>query len=205
MSETWFDTGKCLIGGKWLAPAGGETLRLENPSTGEELARIARGRQGDIDMAVAAAEGALSGVWGAMAAAERGRVLQRMSAAVLDKVEHLAALEAADVGKPLKQARADALALARYLEFYAGACDKLHGQTIPYLAGYTVYTLREPHGVTGHIVPWNYPMQIIGRSVGAALAMGNAAVLKPAEEACLTALAFGAIALEAGLPAPAQY
>ena len=92
---------------------------------------------------------------------------------------------------------------ARYMEFYAGAADKIHGQTIPYLDGYTVYTLREPHGVTGHIVPWNYPMQIIGRSVGAALVMGNAAVLKPAEEACLTALAFVELAHRAGLPAGA--
>ncbi len=90
----------------------------------------------------------------------------------------------------MRQARADALALARYMEFYGGAADKVMGETIPYLDGYTVYTLREPHGVTGHIIPWNYPMQIIGRSVGAALAMGNACVLKPAEEACLTALAF---------------
>ena len=203
MSETWFDASKCLINGEWVAPVGGELLRLENPSTGGDLAQIARGQKADVDAAVNAAQGALDGAWGAMTALERGRVLQRMSGAVLDKVEHLAALEAADVGKPLKQARADAVALARYLEFYAGACDKIHGQTIPYLAGYTVYTLREPHGVTGHIVPWNYPMQIIGRSVGAALAMGNAAVLKPAEEACLTALAFGAIAVEAGLPAGA--
>jgi len=203
MSETWFDASKCLIGGEWVAAIGGETLSLENPSTGLELSRIARGRQADIDAAVSAAQSALAGEWGAMTALQRGRILQRMSAAVLERVEHLAALEAADVGKPLSQARADAVALARYLEFYAGACDKVHGQTIPYLEGYTVYTLREPHGVTGHIVPWNYPMQIIGRSVGAALAMGNAAVLKPAEEACLTALAFGAIALEAGLPAGA--
>jgi aldehyde dehydrogenase (NAD+) len=90
--------------------------------------------------------------------------------------------------------------LARYCEFYGGAADKLHGETIPYLDGYTVYTLREPHGVTGHIVPWNYPMQIIGRSVGAALATGNACVLKPAEDACLTALAFADMAKEAGLP-----
>jgi aldehyde dehydrogenase (NAD+) len=93
------------------------------------------------------------------------------------------------------------LALARYLEFYAGACDKLHGETIPYLADYTVYTLREPHGVTAHIIPWNYPMQIIGRSVVAALAAGNTTVLKPAEESSLTALAFARIAQEADLPA----
>jgi aldehyde dehydrogenase (NAD+) len=86
------------------------------------------------------------------------------------------------------------------MEFYGGAADKVMGETIPYLDGYTVYTLREPHGVTGHIVPWNYPMQIVGRSVGAALAMGNACVLKPAEEASVTALAFARIAMEAGLP-----
>jgi hypothetical protein len=125
-----------------------------------------------------------------MTAAERGRLLASMGRLVLEKADELARLEALDVGKPLRQAKADALALARYLEFYGGAADKLHGETIPYQQGYTVLTLREPHGVTGHIVPWNYPMQIIGRSVGAALAMGNATVLKPAEEACLTALAF---------------
>jgi aldehyde dehydrogenase (NAD+) len=112
-------------------------------------------------------------------------------------------MEALDVGKPLKQARADALALARYLEFYGGCADKFHGETIPYLNDYTVYTLREPHGVTGHIIPWNYPMQIIGRSVVAALATGNATVLKPAAEACLTALEFARIAADAGLPAGA--
>jgi aldehyde dehydrogenase (NAD+) len=123
--------------------------------------------------------------------------------AVLNHVEDLAKIEAIDVGKPLTQARADAVALARYMEFYGGAADKITGETIPYLDEYTVYTLREPHGVTGHIVPWNYPMQIVGRSVGAALAMGNACVLKPAEEACLTALAFAEIAQKAGLPAGA--
>ena len=146
---------------------------------------------------------AFSGAWGRMTAAERGRVLAKIGKAVEAKADALAELEARDVGKPLKQARADALALARYLEFYAGAADKLHGETIPYLGGYTVFTLREPHGVTGHIIPWNYPMQIIGRSVVGALAAGNAAVVKPAEEASLTALAFARIAEDAGLPAGA--
>ncbi len=203
MTTLWFETDKCLISGKWQAPLGGQSLALINPSTGQELAQIARGQQADIDAAVAAAQGALAGDWGALTAAERGRMMAELGRLVAARADDLAALEAADVGKPLKQARADALALARYLEFYGGAADKVMGQTIPYLSGYTVYTLREPHGVTGHIVPWNYPMQIIGRSVGAALAMGNAAVLKPAEEACLTALAFGDLALEAGLPAGA--
>ncbi len=198
-----FNSEKCFIAGKWVAPVSGKTLALENPSDGSIFCRIARGGAEDIDKAVGAARAALTGEWGAMSAVERGRILARMGRLVLERADELALMEAKDVGKPLKQAKADALALARYMEFYGGASDKIHGETIPYLDGYTVYTLREPHGVSGHIVPWNYPMQIIGRSVGAALAMGNAAVLKPAEEACLTALAFADIAREAGLPAGA--
>ncbi len=199
----WFNPTHCLIGGAWVDPASGSTLPLVNPSDGAEICRIARGEAADIDAAVQAAQSALDGDWGRKTALERGRILTRLGQLVLERVDDLAALEAMDVGKPLTQARADAVALARYCEFYGGAADKVMGETIPYLEGYTVYTLREPHGVTGHIVPWNYPMQIIGRSVGAALAMGNACVLKPAEEACLTALAFAHLAQEAGLPAGA--
>ena len=200
MVEFWFDPSKCFIGGDWVAPLGGATLELENPSDGSTICAIARGYREDVDAAVAAARTALNGAWGALPAFERGRVLGKIGRLVLERIDALAELEAMDVGKPLKQARNDVIALARYMEFYAGAADKIMGETIPFLDGFTVYTLREPHGVTGHIVPWNYPMQIIGRSVGAALCMGNAAVLKPAEEACLTALAFAAICDEAGLP-----
>jgi len=202
MSELnlWFDPSKCLIGGTWVAPAGGQVLPLMDPSTGAQIGEIARGQAADIDAAIDAARTAFEGEWGRTPASVRGRILLKLRDLVLDRVEDLARIEAMDVGKPLKQARADAVALARYCEFYGGAADKLHGETIPYLDGYTVYTLREPHGVTGHIVPWNYPMQIIGRSVGAALATGNACVLKPAEDACLTALAFADMAKEAGLP-----
>ena len=192
-----------FIGGHWRDGASRETLPLLNPSDGSVLARIARGNAADIDAAVGAAQAALDGAWGRLTAAERGRALMRLSQRVLEAADDLARLEALDVGKPLKQAKADALALARYLEFYAGAADKVMGETIPYANGTLALTLREPHGVTGHIVPWNYPMQIIGRSVGAALAMGNACVLKPAEEACLTALAFAQLAAQAGLPAGA--
>lgn len=195
-----FDSTEILIGGVWGPCASGETLGLIDPSDGTALARIARGGVADIDRAVGAAQAALDGAWGGMSATERGRCLSRFGALVSQNVDRLAEMEARDVGKPLSQARADAVALARYLEFYGGSADKIMGETIPYMDGYTVYTLREPHGVTGHIVPWNYPMQIIGRSVGAALAMGNACVLKPAEEACLTALAFARLAAEAGLP-----
>ncbi|WP_394199494.1 aldehyde dehydrogenase family protein [Litoreibacter albidus] len=198
--DIWFDPSLCFIGGAWVDPVAGQTLDLGNPSDGTVICQIARGGQEDVDHAVAAAEEALHGPWARMTAPERGRILAKIGQLVLDNADTLARLEAMDVGKPLKQAKADALALVRYMEFYGGAADKLHGHTIPYLDGYTVYTLREPHGVTGHIIPWNYPMQIIGRSVGAALAMGNAAVLKPAEEACLTALAFADLARQAGLP-----
>ena len=199
----WFDPSLCLIHGEWRPSASGLTLPLVNPSVGGEICQIARGNAADMDAAVTAAGMALQGEWGRMTALERGRILTRLGQLVLERVEELALLEAMDVGKPLTQARADAVALARYCEFYGGAADKVMGETIPYLDGYTVYTLREPHGVTGHIVPWNYPMQIIGRSVGAALAMGNATVLKPAEEACLSALAFAHLAVDAGLPAGA--
>nr|WP_254440602.1 aldehyde dehydrogenase family protein [Ruegeria sp. HKCCA6837] len=203
IQKIWFDPTLCLIEGRWKPAASGSTLPLINPSDGTEICRIARGSEPDVDAAVQAAQTALQGDWGRKTALERGRILTRLGQLVLERVDDLAQLEAMDVGKPLTQARADAVALARYCEFYGGAADKVMGETIPYLDGYTVYTLREPHGVTGHIVPWNYPMQIIGRSVGAALAMGNACVLKPAEEACLTALAFAHLAQQAGLPAGA--
>ncbi len=192
--------GDCLIDGAWLPAESGATLAAIDPSDGQEIGRIARGGPPDIDAAVAAARAATTGPWGRATAAERGRLLAAVGRVVEAHAEELARLEARDVGKPLSQARADARALARYLEFYAGAADKIGGATIPYLAGYTVYTLREPHGVTGHVIPWNYPMQIVGRSVVGALAAGNACVLKPAEEASLTALRFAALATEAGLP-----
>ncbi|WP_308917505.1 aldehyde dehydrogenase family protein [Jannaschia sp. LMIT008] len=194
----WFDPTTMLIGGTWRAARA--TLPVVDPSTGDAFAAIANGTAADVDAAVAAARAAFDGGWGRTPAVERGRILTRLGRLVAERVDDLAWLEARDVGKPLTQARADAVALARYCEFYGGAADKVLGQTIPYLDGYTVYALRQPHGVTGHIVPWNYPMQIIGRSVGAALAMGNACVLKPAEDACLTALAFAHLAAEAGLP-----
>ena len=200
LAQFGFDSSHCYIGGQWQPTIEGGVLELSNPSTGEALCAIAKGTAADIDAAVAAAQTAMRTGWGRSTALERGRLLTRLSQLVLENIDELAHLEALDVGKPLKQARADAVALARYCEFYAGAADKIHGETLPYLEGYTAFTLREPHGVTGHIVPWNYPMQIIGRSVGAALTMGNACVLKPAEDACLTALAFAELASRAGFP-----
>ncbi|HEX6143910.1 MAG TPA: aldehyde dehydrogenase family protein [Geminicoccaceae bacterium] len=192
--------GQVLIGGRWQEARSGDVIPVVNPSDGEAFGVLARGGEAEVDAAVEAARRAFDTVWSTTAAAERGRILARLGRLVLDHADRLAALEARDVGKPLRQARADAQALARYFEFYGGAADKVHGETLPYLPGYTVLTLREPHGVTGHIIPWNYPMQIIGRSVGAALAMGNCCVVKPGEDASLSALEIGRLALQAGLP-----
>ncbi|CAG4896011.1 aldehyde dehydrogenase family protein [Paraburkholderia gardini] len=197
------EEAKHFIGGEWSSSTGGGTIDVIDPSDGQPFTRVARGTAADIDRAAGAARRAYEGAWGAASAAERGRVLYRLSMLVTACHEELARLEARDTGKPLRQARADASALARYFEFYAGAADKLHGETLPYQSGYTVFTIREPHGVTGHIVPWNYPMQIFGRSAGAALAAGNACVVKPAEDACLTVLRVAELAAEAGLPAGA--
>jgi aldehyde dehydrogenase (NAD+) len=192
-----------FIGNAWRAPASGDVLPMIDPSDGTQFATIARGTAQDIDAAVRAAQSAREGDWGRMSPAERGRALTAIANAILANADALAMLEARDCGKPMKQASADVAACARYFEFYAGACDKLHGETIPYPAGYTVLTWREPHGVTGHVIPWNYPLQIFGRSVGGALAAGNACVVKPAEDACLSLLEVARLAGEAGLPAGA--
>ena len=185
------------------AASSGRTLPVIDPSDGQAYDEIQRGTAEDLDRAVQAARHGYEGAWSRLNAAERGRLLMRLSQKVADHAEELALIEQRDCGKPTKQARADAAALARYFEFYAGACDKLHGETLPYLDGYSVLTWREPHGVTGHIVPWNYPMQIFGRSVGGALAAGNCCVVKPSEDACLSLLRVAQLAAECGFPAGA--
>ena len=192
--------GKVLIDGNWQDPESGETLPVMDPSDGSEFGRIASGSAADIDRAVQAAQNAMDGEWGKTIPVERGRLLQKLSSLILENETELTEMEARDVGKPLTQARVDVRACARYFEFYGGAADKVHGETIPYLEGYTILTLREPHGVTGHIIPWNYPLQIIGRTIGGALTMGNACVLKPGEEASQTALMIGDLSRQAGFP-----
>ena len=183
--------------------SGGHTLPVIDPSDGQVYDEIQRGTAQDIDRAVQAARSCFEGPWSKLNAAERGRLMMRLSQKIAEHAEELALIEQRDCGKPTKQARADAAALARYFEFYAGACDKLHGDTIPYLDGYSVLTWREPHGVTGHVVPWNYPMQIFGRCVGGALAAGNVCVVKPSEDACLSLLRVAQLAADCGFPAGA--
>jgi aldehyde dehydrogenase (NAD+) len=191
---------KMFIGGRWIAARDERTLPVVNPADGTQFATIARGAAHEVGLAVAAARAALSGAWGGLNAAERGRVLLKISEAVLEHAEELALIEARDTGKPMSTARNDIVVLARYFEFYGGAADKVHGQVIPFLNGHTVTLLREPLGVTAHIIPWNYPAQMLGRTIAPALAMGNATVLKPAEDTSLSALRFAEIAAAAGLP-----
>ncbi|MEO8344218.1 MAG: aldehyde dehydrogenase family protein [Betaproteobacteria bacterium] len=192
-----------FINNRWHAPQGRSELPMVDPSDGAPFAAIARGNAADVDVAVRAAQAARGGAWGKLSPAERGRLLGKLSRSILDHADELALTEARDCGKPLTQARADVAACARYFEFYGGACDKLHGETIPYPQGFTVLTWREPHGVTGHIIPWNYPLQIFGRSAGGSLAAGNACVVKPAEDACLSILRVAELAAEVGVPAGA--
>jgi aldehyde dehydrogenase (NAD+) len=191
---------KLFINGEWREAENGASLPVVDPSTGETFDAIARGTAADIDRAVSAARAAHEGPWGAMTAMERGRVLTRIGDLVAAHAEELSQAEARDTGKPIGQARADLQLTARYFEFYGGAADKLHGEIIPFQSGFHAQAMREPYGVTAHILPWNYPAQMFGRSLAPALATGNAVVLKPAEEACLTPLLLAAIAHEAGLP-----
>ena len=189
-----------FINGRHVAGRSGETMSVLAPATGEEFTRIACGTAEDIDDAVKAAQAAYEGAWGKLTAAERGRLISKLALKVQDHFDELAKIEAQDTGKPMSQARADIEATARYFEFYGGAADKVHGHVIPFLNGYSVSVVHEPFGVTGHILPWNYPAQMFGRSLTASLAMGNAVVLKPAEDACQTALRLAVLASEVGFP-----
>ena len=190
-----------FINNQRVAGSTGETIPVLDPSDGQVFARLARGNAQDIRASVAAARKAADGgAWSQLAPMERGRLLHKLAESILAHHDELWRLEMRDCGKPVKQAKADATAVARYFEYYAGACDKLHGDTLPYTPGFAAMTFYEPHGVTGHIIPWNYPMQIFGRSVGGALAAGNACVVKPAEDACLSLLRIAELAAECGFP-----
>ena len=189
-----------IINGERVPASNGGTFEVFDPSSGQVLATVARATAADIDRAVETAHAALDGAWGAVVPAERGRIMQRIAQALRDQLEEIATLESRDNGKPLRQARTDVQVAARYFEFFAGIADKIMGNTIPLGPGFLDYTVREPIGVSAHIVPWNYPIQIGARGVAPALAAGCAVVLKPSSEAPMTALRLGEIALACGLP-----
>jgi len=193
--------GRLLIGAEWREAVSGKRFRTLNPATAEPLAEIAEGDAADIDLAVQAARQALAGPWGKMSAADRGKILWRLGDLLMKNVEQVARLETLDSGKPIAEStKIDVPLAAEVFYYYAGAATKLEGSTIPVSGPFFNYTLREPLGVVGLIVPWNFPLLIASRKVAPALAAGNCVVLKPAEETPLTALRLGELALEAGLP-----
>jgi aldehyde dehydrogenase (NAD+) len=195
------ESAQNFIAGHWTPALTGQTMPVFEPATGQPFAAIADSSSQDIDLAVRAARQAFDeGPWGKTTALDRGRMLTRLGTLITQHASELSAIEARDTGKPKSAADADIVALARYFEYYGGAADKLHGEVIPYLTGYLVSVLREPHGVTGHILPWNYPAQMFGRTLAPSLAVGNAVVLKPAEDACLSSLRIAELAREAGFP-----
>jgi len=194
-------TEALIIDGHKAAASDGKTFDVYDPSSGDVLATVAKATKADVDRAVAAAQSALDAkAWGGAPPAERGRIMIRIAQALRERAEDLATLESRDNGKPLRQARADVQVAARYFEFFAGIADKIMGNTIPLGPGFLDYTVREPIGVSAQIIPWNYPIQIGARGVAPALAAGCTVVLKPAEDAPMTALRLGEIALEYGLP-----
>ena len=191
-----------VIGGNQVDALSGKRMDVICPSDGQVFASIPASTGEDVNAAVEAAGKAFrEGSWSMLPAFERGRLLSRLCGLVADHADELAALESRDTGKPLRQGKADVAAAQRYYEFYGGAADKIHGDTIPFLDGYTALTLREPHGVVAGIIPWNYPLQILARVAGAGLAIGNTLVVKPAEDASLTTIRMAELALEAGFPA----
>lgn len=190
-----------LVDGEWQEARSGKTFDDINPATGEPLATVAAGGPDDVAAAVAGAARAFRSVsWARANPTERGRVLRRIAGLMRDRLEEFAVLEAADVGKLLPDARDEVELSASLIEYYAGAADKVLGEVYPVGPEKLAYAVREPLGVVAAIVPWNYPLPLAVLKVAPALAMGNAVVLKPAEEAPLTALLLGQVALESGLP-----
>ena len=193
------DTYDLLVDGESVPAAAAERFETVDPATGEPIAAVARARAEDIDRAVGAASAALAD-WRATPPEERGRLMAAVAERIRDEQERLALLETRDNGKPLSHARADVETCARYFEYYGGVADKVHGDSIPLTDEYVDYTVREPLGVTAQIIPWNLPTNLFGRSVAPALATGNVAVVKPAEQTPLTAVEVGRLATEVGVP-----
>ncbi|MBP0589401.1 aldehyde dehydrogenase family protein [Paraburkholderia sp. LEh10] len=199
-TETDLRRHDLLIDGKRLPPGTGEYSVDINPATEEPIARVAQGSAQDVDTAVKAARAALK-VWNGMRAAERGRILMRFSELLREHQDEIAALESLDAGKPLAAVkRQDVPAAIDTLAYYAGWCDKINGQVVPVRPDALTYTVREPVGVVGAIVPWNFPLMIGMWKIAPALACGCTMVVKPAEITPLSALRVGELALEAGVP-----
>jgi aldehyde dehydrogenase (NAD+) len=193
---------ECFIGGSWVPAASGKTFETVNPATEEVIAQVAEGDAADVDAAVTAARDALEhGPWSTMDARDRGRLMNKLADAIEEEADELASLETLDNGKPVRDARAADLPLTiDALRYYAGFADKIHGQTIPVRGNYFTYTRREPVGVVGQIIPWNFPMLMVAWKWGPALAAGCTIVMKPAEQTPLTCLRMARLAQKVGIP-----
>jgi acyl-CoA reductase-like NAD-dependent aldehyde dehydrogenase len=190
-----------LIGGRWVGAKSGKTFETVNPATEDVLAAVAEGGEEDVDEAVRAARQAFdNGPWPRMRPHQRTRYLLEIARMLEAHAEELAALITLDNGKPISEARGEVARTVEVLVYYAGWATKIYGETNPSEPSLLNYTLREPLGVCGQIIPWNGPLSMIGWKIGPALACANTVVLKPAEQTPLPALRFGQLALEAGLP-----
>src|SRR5688572_3033720 len=196
-------TARMLIGGEAVDAADGQTFDVVDPATGRVIATAPLGGRADVDRAVDAARKAFDDRkgWSNWAAGKRGRSLAKLADLIKKNSEELASLESRNVGKPITGARGEVIGASLVFDYYAGAANKLYGQTIPVSKPGIDLTLREPIGVVGLIVPWNFPILMASWKLGPALAAGNACILKPASYSPLTAIRLGELALEAGIPA----
>ena len=193
---------KCFIGGEWVSSVSGKTFETINPATEEVICQVAEGDAADIDLAVKAARHAIeNGPWGTMDARDRGALIYKLAELIEADMDELVALESLDNGKPVSESRAVDLPLViDCLRYYAGWADKIHGKTIPIRGNHFVYTRREPVGVAGQIIPWNFPMLMTAWKWGPALAAGCTIVMKPAEQTPLSCLRMARLAQKAGFP-----
>ncbi|HEX2265921.1 MAG TPA: aldehyde dehydrogenase family protein, partial [Solirubrobacterales bacterium] len=190
-----------LIDGHWADAASGKTFETPNPATGATLAEVAEGDKEDINRAVAAARKAFEGKWSKVSARDRGRMLYKLAQLIEARTQELAALETADNGKPIREsAYVDLPQVVENFEYFAGWATKIEGETIPVAGQMFNYTLREPVGVCGQIIPWNFPLLMAAWKLAPALAAGNTVVLKPAEQTPTTAMELGKLIQEAGFP-----
>ncbi len=193
---------QCFIGGKWTASASGKTFETIHPATEEVICEVAEGDKEDVDAAVDAAREAFdNGPWSKMDARDRGQLIWKLAELIEEEAEDLAALETLDNGKPISDSRAADIPLViDCLKYYAGWADKIEGRTIPVRGDYFTYTRREPVGVVGQIIPWNFPALMVAWKWGPALAAGCTIVMKPAEQTPLTCLRMARLAQKAGIP-----
>ena len=192
---------KLFIDNKWVEPVDGGEFETFNPTTGEVIAKVAAGGPADVDKAVKAARRALeTGPWSTMDAADRGRLLFKLADLVEQNAGELAALESLNCGKTITDSKGDMEGVVNTLRYYAGWADKIEGRTVPVRGSFLSYTLRQPVGVVGQIIPWNFPLMMLAWKWGPALACGNTVVLKPAEQTPLSAVRIAELAQEAGFP-----